>query len=256
MTARRTCPKCGQRPVATTYVEWLDGDIFLRFPFAIGNVLPPGSEDSTWILHAQYVCPIGGDPENVGDVFGGFGFSPKPPGWWRRVLWKDVAATKEVDLRGPVIDGTEVPPSYQWDAVMDRPLFNAATEDSFLTPSEGSMSQEDLERLLPILAAHTNRVRIFGLPSYMDPEGSVDTTDDSDGRYVFSFELLNLVKDLLSDSNHCERFTPELWWPEDHSWLVWNDRDLMGTKIFGTNSLIQQIRASVDVESLDWFPNR
>lgn len=239
---------------AEKYTEWLDRDTFLKFPFAVGSVYPPGAEDSTWILHAQYVCPAGSDPEDIGDVFLGSGFSPKPPAWWRRVSWRDVAAATKADLRGPVIDGREFPPSDLWGAVIDRPLFDATTEDSFLAPSVGSMSQEDLEHLIPILANHTKQTRIFGLPSYMDPEGAIDIGDGGDGRYIFSFDLLNMIKDLLNDSDGYESFTPELWWPQDRSWLIWNDYDLMGTKIFGKSSLIQQIRASKNIETLDWFP--
>lgn len=240
---------------AARHLEWLDVDVFLKFPFAVGKVLPTGSEDSTWLLHSQYVCLPGTDQDDLGDLWLGQGFSPSPPKGWQRVLWRDVAAAKGVELRGPWIKGVECPPSDIWDAVLDRPLFNAAREDAFILPSEGSMSQLDLEQLVPILAMHTSSPRILGIPSYLDSRGAVDGQEGDEQRYAFSFQLLNLVRDLLSVPDPNERLTPELWWPEDHSWLIWNDYDLTGTKIFGSHAVIQQIRDDPVIETLDWFPS-
>lgn len=240
---------------AARYLEWLDYEVLLKFPFAGGKVLPAGSEDSTWLLHSQYVCPSGTDPDDLGDLWLGQGFSPSPPKGWQRVLWNDVAAAKGVDLSGPLLKGREYPPSDLWDAVLDRPLFNAAAEDAFIQPSVGSMSQLELEQLVPILAMHTSSPRILGIPSYLDPMGAVEGQEGDEQRYAFSFQLPNLVKDLLSNPDPNERLTPELWWPEDDSWLIWNDYDLMGTKIFGSHALIQQIRDHPVIETLDWFPS-
>jgi hypothetical protein len=241
---------------AAQYLEWLDPDDFLMFPFPINAVLPAGSEDSTWVLHSQFVCPPGLDPGGFSNSHGGFGFTPRPPEEWHRVLWKDVAAAKGVELRGPMSDGREVPPCFRWDAMLswqDSPLFNAG-EDTVAYPSEGSLGQLELQHLVPLLMTHATTSKMLGVPSYADPTGRVFDSGQDEGRYAFTFELPSMLDALLNHSKPNERFTPELWWPEDRSWLVWSDWDLLGTKIFGSHALIQQIREHQDIESLDWFP--
>jgi hypothetical protein len=241
---------------AEPFIDWLDPDVFLMYPFAAGHVLPHGSEDSTWILHAQYVCPIGVNADDLGEFWPGQGFSPRPPHGWRRVLWKDVAEAKGVALRGPLSERGEAPPCDGWEAVIDGPLFEAATEDAFVVPAEGSMSQLELEKLIPILAAQTTTTRMHGVLSYMDSSGYLAVPGDPEGiRYALSFELPGMVSNLLTVSDPNDRVTPELWWPENRAWLVWSDYDLMGSKIFGSRALIQQVREHPDIETLDWFPD-
>ncbi|RAX18503.1 hypothetical protein DC347_00015 [Pseudarthrobacter sp. AG30] len=118
------------------------------------------------------------------------------------------------------------------------------------------MSQLELEKLIPILAAQTTTTRMHGVLSYMDSSGYLAVPGDPEGiRYALSFELTGMVSNLLTVSDPNDRVTPELWWPENRAWLVWSDYDLMGSKIFGSRALIQQVREHPDIETLDWFPD-
>jgi hypothetical protein len=50
--------------------------------------------------------------------------------------------------------------------------------------------------------------------------------------------------------------TPEFRWPEDRTCAVWTDWDLLGSKVFGSKELIEELRRHPDLETLDWFPVR
>ncbi|AJT40915.1 hypothetical protein UM93_04205 [Psychromicrobium lacuslunae] len=128
------------------------------------------------------------------------------------------------------------------------------TDDETYSVSEDTLDEYDLTALLEIALEHTEAKRAWGTFSFADIHTYMGA--DSNSQYGpqmgFSFELEQLLPDMLTPAeNYC---TPEFWWPEDRSWLVWTDRDLNGTKVFGSAAMIAKIRASEVLETIDWHP--
>lgn len=228
-------------------LAWL-GAGFLQDP--VDGPLPNGFTESTWILHAQFFRPaeVPAEPEPEDGIgVPGFGFSSHPPVGWQRITWAEVASRKGVPLRGPAGDsGLEIPPADCWPALpneddADSVVMNAA--DSFWPP-EGSLGKADLEALVPVLAAHTGSTRMVGRFS------PVTSALDDEAMHVFTFDLATMLSSMLATG--VQEFSPELWWPEDRAWVVWTDYDLMGTRVFGGTDLIDDLKASPDIETLDW----
>ena len=48
--------------------------------------------------------------------------------------------------------------------------------------------------------------------------------------------------------------TPSNLWPDDRSWLVYTDADLMATKVSGSAALIAELVNDVHLETLRWQP--
>lgn len=46
--------------------------------------------------------------------------------------------------------------------------------------------------------------------------------------------------------------TASNWWPANRSWFVWTDYDLTATKVSGSRSLIERIRANPSLETVEW----
>jgi hypothetical protein len=228
------------------YAAWL-GEAFMTNPE--DDLLPTGCTDSTWILHTQYFCPPELElPEAWDDdeAWPGFDFGTHPPDGWERLTWADSASQKGTRLKGPTFDGREVPPCFRWEAALGREDVVNGVPVRTLAPTEGSLGKGDLETLIPILAAHTSSPRMHGAYSLCDTGAQlVDGTP-----LAVAFDLATMLTAMLSKNN--TQFTPEFWWPQDRSWVVWTDWDLEGTKVFGSNSLIQHLRQHPKIEPLDW----
>jgi hypothetical protein len=229
-------------------LAWL-GDGFLDDP--VDGPLPNSFHESTWILHAQFFRPpeVAPEPEpdDVDDV-PGFGFGAHAPDGWQRITWAETAARKGVPMQGPAGDtGLEIPPAYCWSALLNKNdadyvvMHRGIHPKDSLWPTEGSLGKADLEALVPILAAHTGSTRMIGrfwpISSSLHDEA-----------------LATMLSSMLATGR--QEFSPELWWPEDRAWVLWTDYDLMGTRVFGTKDLIDALRASPVVETLDWHQVR
>ncbi|MCP1413673.1 hypothetical protein [Paenarthrobacter sp. A20] len=224
-------------------------------------VLPPGCEDSVWILHNQYVCPAGVDPgslawEEIPDIY-----TVAPPVEFIRFRWSEVARIKGVPLRGAFWDGLEVPPCFRWEAFLgwDEAALVLPGASFVYQPKDATIGQIELEELLPVLQAATTSYRLEAVFSAVgraedDIAGQVIGADGYMHRRVFYFNTGDLLPALLRRDPPYE--TPEFWWPEDRSWLVWTDWDLLGSKVFGSKELIEALRRHPELEALDWFPTR
>lgn len=225
------------------------------------DVLPPGCEDSVWILHNQYVCPPNVDPGALADEDSPNPYPVAPPPEFVRVMWKEVADIKGVPLRGAFWDGLEVPPCFRWDAFLswrEASLVLPGAEFVY-QPVDATIGQVELEALLPLLRAATTTDRMEAIfhaegPFEDDTLGCVLDIDSVQHRRVFSFKLDDLLPTMLRPAP--PSVTPEFWWPEDRAWVVWTDWDLLGSKVFGSRELIEELRRHPDLETLDWFPVR
>ena len=239
---------------------WL-GDNVVRDPETA--VLPPGCEDSVWILHNQYVCPPDVNPGPLADEENPNPnpYPVAPPPGFVRVKWKKVAEIKGVPLRGAFWDGLEVPPCFRWEALLswsEASLVLPGAEYVY-QPVDATIGQVELEALLPLLRAGTTTDRMEAMFAVADPFedstlGRVLDVDSMVHRRVFSFKLGELLPTMLQPG--LPDVTPEFWWPEDRTWVVWTDWDLLGSKVFGSKELIEELRRHPDLETLDWFPVR
>lgn len=232
-------------------LAWL-GEGFLEDP--VDGPVPNGFTHSTWILHAQFHRPSDvppePEPDDVDEV-PGFGFGAHAPEGWQRITWAEVASRKGVSLQGPAGDsGLEIPPAYCWSALLNDSdadyvvMHPGIHPDDSLWPTEGSLGKADLETLIPILAAHTGATRMRGRFS------PITSPFDVEAMRVFSFDLTTMLSSMLATGQ--QEFTPELWWAEDKAWVLWTDYDLMGTRVFGSDDLIEALGGSPDIETLDW----
>lgn len=238
-------------------LSWLGEDVVNAAETA---VLPPGCDDSVWILHNQYVCPLGVDPGLLAEEDKGPIYLVAPPSEFVRIRWSEVANIKGVPLRG-AFRGLEVPPCFRWDAMVgwDEAGLILPGADFVYQPMSGTIGQVELEALLPLLQSATKTQRVQGIFAAADRYaddilGVVVGADGIRRRQIVSFELEALLPALLEPTlpNH----TPEFWWPEDRAWAVWTDWDLLGSKVFGSKELIETLRRHPDLETLDWFPVR
>ncbi|MET3367376.1 UNVERIFIED_CONTAM: hypothetical protein ABIE34_000597 [Jeotgalibacillus campisalis] len=235
--------------------SWLGDDVLNAAETA---VLPPGCDDSVWILHNQYVCPPDIDPGPLGDDDNGPIYPVAPPTEFVRFTWGEVANIKGVPLRGD-FRGLEVPPCFRWEAMLgwDEAGLVVPGAEFVYQPLDATIGQVELEALLPLLRTATRTNRVEGMFSYIDRNaddisGLVVGPDGTMRRRVFSFELEALLPALLQPG--LPNRTPEFWWPEDRAWVVWTDWDLLGSKVFGSKKLIETLRSHPDLETLDWFP--
>lgn len=237
---------------------WLGDDVVRSAETA---VLPPGCEDSVWILHNQYVCPPAVDPGPLASEDNLNPYPVTPPQEFVRFRWKEVAEIKGLPLRGPFWDGLEVPPCYRWDAFLgwEEAALVLPGADFVYQPRDGTIGQAELEALVPLLRAASTTDRIEALIASEDlfEDSTLGTVLDVDSvvhRRVFTLKLEELLPSMLQIG--MPDVTPEFWWPEDRTWVVWTDWDLLGSKVFGTKDLIDAIRRHPDLETLDWVPTR
>jgi len=62
------------------------------------------------------------------------------------------------------------------------------------------------------------------------------------------------VPQLLSDLGGTYGRSPTNLWPADHSWFVCTDWDLSGTKVSGSEALIERIKLHPILDTIDWTP--
>lgn len=244
--------------LANDMMSWLNPKVFK--PYWCGESLEEFA-DATWILHRQYILPSTAQVQVVDeDHFTHFQLAPSAE--WRRVRWSELAAVKNSDLSGPILDnGYAPPPCFRWDACMgyrDGPLLDPALkghESETYLGTEGSLDEADLADLLELLVNSTQSEQAFGCFSYADADSYIQKEDPHLSALAgFSFKVANLLNDMKNSSENY--LTPEFWWPEDHSWLVWTDFDLTATRVFGEKNLVESLRNHPDLETLEWEPSQ
>ncbi|MCP3877319.1 MAG: hypothetical protein GY701_02830 [Sulfitobacter sp.] len=218
-----------------------------------------GWEASVWIAHAMFELPgmdvdythddahrarlaagveqphIIGEVnlDDVSTVTGGqLGLVGRPSTEWVRVRWAELAVRL-----GASLDDQEFPPCFEWFPYRSWP---AAMEP----PPEGSLDELSLHALIPHLAAagpSDECVAAYGLVAAGALEEATRCFRGPIGR----------VQELI-DRNEWRIGTPSNIWPLDRSWFVYTDWDLWGTKVSGSQALIDQLITDPDLETLVW----
>jgi hypothetical protein len=204
----------------------------------------PGSTHEVSHHEAHVAAVIAGDlkPDMVGNVdmntvgrVTGIRLEmERPPRGWRRLWWSEVADRIgiQLDARQGVLEAHLRPFTQEgsWPA-------------SVLPPPEGTLDTESFTALTQILAGYTHgpTIAYTAKDEWYRDGGFVRGTLDE----IVSFSLKR-------------RCSPNNWWPEDHSWLVWSDCDLLTSAVFGSTQLIAAIENNQDLETLPyrdvWWP--
>lgn len=158
------------------------------------------------------------------------------PGWVR-VPWRDLAKRLSIDLLGK-----KYPPSHSWFPHSSWPA-------NLQPPNEGTLDSTSLTALIGILSARSRDGRDTVCVASYSPLANASR------RYepcAYEVTLGDIVKLVAPQGDHDG--TPSDVWPFDESWMVYTDHDLWGTKVSGPRSLIDALRASRDLECIDWVP--
>lgn len=220
---------------------------------------PSGWEATTWILHAMYRLPRGaesatdprpesntddgghvtsdvltsdplGDVEWTDDIGWGLQMTLPLPGS-ERLRWRTIGAD-----RGGSYEGRPVPPSFRWFRTVSLP-------DDIEPPCEGSLDEDSLTHLLAVLVRHTAGgadARCFAYYAPLSGGGW-------DEQAVYEGPLA-AIPSMVGDGGY--RRTPSNIWPTDHSWLVYTDSDLWGTKVSGRRDLVTALEADDVLETI------
>lgn len=224
----------------------------------VGFSLDPQAR-SVWILHAMYErtdgdlglshdevhrielaagtrnrTVIAGEDldENTSVTGGDLGWTAHPGPGWQRLRWSELAERlNEPMLRpghgpfygcfpGARIDGSSWPASIQ-------------------PPGEGSLDVESWRRLVAILQRHTDPgtecFAFYGLmatPDWKEP---------------------HLHRGSVAHLNDIERldygFSPSNLWPSSRNWFVHTDYDLWGTRVWGSEDLLEPLARDDRIEA-------
>ena len=139
-----------------------------------------------------------------------------------RFRWKEIADVLEVPFAAEITHG--------WFAKRLEP--NPQCWPRFIWgPAEGNLDVEERDELLAVLKPFSGSQQCYFRFAEMPFAGT-------EAPILFAGSLEDLQPFLLEGKY---QFSPEYWWPEDHSWCVCSDYDLTFTIVGGSASLIDRV---------------
>jgi hypothetical protein len=221
-----------------------------------------GWEDSTWVLHTIYEEPnsvseathddlcrervaarletpsrIDSILESAVVIGGSLGMSDAVDSDWVRVYWRELATRLGVELGlGAGAPSFRWFPSGSWPARL-RP------------PDEGSLDRASLDRLVTVLRAFSTHEGDADCVACYPPLAT-GFFGSLDGPSIFRVRLDETPT--LVEPSEGRIGSPNNWWPEDTSWMVYTDYDLWATKVSGPAHLVDTIRRDDALEAFDW----
>lgn len=188
----------------------------------------------------------------------------------RRVRWSQVAADNGLELR----------PDTQFPQIALLPP-TAGPSRQVLAPDEGTLCNADASALIDVLRRHTPAAEPcwfavwdgYGWEasvSYTSEDGAEDTPpshlQDPIPRRVREGPRVDLphrtyvlyrggLEDALAFVES-QGQTPNLWWPQDHSWCVASELDLTWTHVGGSRELVDELVGSPGLEALPSEPTQ
>lgn len=183
-------------------------------------------------------------------------FHPASDSEWNQVSWAEVAnvfgTTTHREMQWHALLGLSDPEELRGSYEPDTPIGSKwAGHD----PPTGTMDPETLGVLSEILASHTtdpNRC-YFGLCTIQSRLDSFSADELEpllelpwDRDHLVLAGPLSAIDQIMRDDG---RDTPNLIWPEDHTWLVASEVDFDSTLIGGSAALIETIVESPELEA-------
>jgi hypothetical protein len=107
-------------------------------------------------------------------------------------------------------------------------------------PGEGNLNTKELSEMLSVLRTLTGSQECF----FRFAEIPFITTD----KPILFRGVLDELPTFLANGKY--QFTPEYWWPADHSWCVCSDYDLTFTIVAGSNELVSGVLNDATLEAL------
>jgi hypothetical protein len=108
-------------------------------------------------------------------------------------------------------------------------------------PGAGFLNAEELSEFVSILGPFTNSQDCF----FRFSEIAFIATD----KPILFAGALNELPAFLAERK--DQFTPEYWWPSDHSWCLCSDFDLDFTFVGGSKNLISSVLKNTTLEALE-----
>jgi hypothetical protein len=150
--------------------------------------------------------------------------------------------------RGPRIRWSELAQLFvvPFEAEICHEWFVAVMEESgcwprFLAgPDEGFLNADELSAALSALHPFARNEECF----FRFAELPFITTD----KPILFRGVLRELRTFLDDGKY--QFTPEYWWPVDHSWCVCCDYDLTFTIVAGSKELVSNVLNNVTLEAI------
>lgn len=237
---------------------WLGG---VESGGAVTGFDPEGWEASIWIAHAMYELPgmdvgythddahkarlaagieeptITGSVnlDEVSTVTGGqLGLMGRPSEGWVRIRWSELAARM-----GTSIGDQEFPPCFKWFPYRSWPA-------AIQPPPEGSLDLLSLQALISHLSAAAAPGQCVAAFGFLAAGMSEEAIRCFRGPVSRVEELIDRTEGRIG--------TPSNIWPMDRSWFVYTDWDLWGTKVSGSQSLIDDLISDPDLETIAWSP--
>lgn len=153
---------------------------------------------------------------------------PGPP-----VRWADVAAST----------GRIAHPLMEWHRITTPAPGSGRTAWDRTTPLEGEPSDEELRGLVAILREHTATADLCWFCSWCGFAGTMETGAEirlPDREYFLS-------SGPIEDATSFEQ-PPNIWWPDDRSWCVASEIDLLTTYVGASADCIEQLVNASELE--------
>ncbi|MFN8168446.1 MAG: hypothetical protein U0S36_06655 [Candidatus Nanopelagicales bacterium] len=212
---------------------------------------PSGWSDSTWVLHPMWVRrdhPLWASPDltleqrdtmarQFTDTYAWH--EPLGPDW-TRLSWADFTErfdlASEFDRLGPAafFGGKNVPAPGRYGIV---------------GPGEGDLDPEVLGVLVRCLSEHSPDGAQTACYAYWDHVAVFWHVDSGRGK-LFEGSLAAIPS--LIGLETSQDPSPTNFWPIDRSWFVYSDPDSSATKVSGSASVINALRACTHLETRDW----
>jgi hypothetical protein len=227
----------------TTPAQWVIDGLSAR-EHTVRSLVPDGLEAYCRVFHpaSTYELDERGYPVNE-----------------RTVTWAEIAER----------NGRTMHPEAQFEAItgLDRYKDQSAIDGGQLptwrgAATDGSLDIEIIQMLVPILEKHTTTPD----SCYFAHWGGYGGLPESLVRSVPSFGypwpnagrdhmlFTGAIRSAVVTPNEHHHYSVNVWWPEDHAWLVATDIDLDSTYIGGSQVCIEAICGHADIEALEADP--
>lgn len=167
----------------------------------------------------------------------------------REVTWFEIAK----------YSGRKAHPQMQWNAIANFTDYDICL-NGLIAPDTGYLPEKKAKVLIEILYEHTNTPENcyfaiwngWGFPA-------LEKLRNQTARFLLSDRCYYLMSgDIHAAANHISPFSSQnasIWWPQDRTWCVVTEVDMMWTYIGGTKLCIDEILTNSNFEAWQATPD-